>query len=51
MMDEGGKEFKHEDLVCANCCEIPITNCKKHGNEFIDFKCRYCCSVALWFCQ
>jgi E3 ubiquitin-protein ligase MYCBP2 len=26
------------------------TFCKKHQEKFIDFKCRYCCSVALFFC-
>ena len=24
--------------------------CEKHGNEFIDFKCMYCCSVGLFLC-
>ena len=24
--------------------------CKKHGNEFIDFKCMYCCSIGLFIC-
>ena len=24
--------------------------CEKHGNEFIDYKCMYCCSIALFIC-
>ena len=30
-----------------------ITKCanKKHGSDHIDFKCRYCCSVAVWCCD
>ena len=24
--------------------------CEKHGNEFVDWKCMYCCSIALFFC-
>lgn len=24
--------------------------CEEHGNEFIDWKCMYCCSVAVFFC-
>ena len=24
--------------------------CDKHGNGFIDFKCTFCCSIALFFC-
>lgn len=45
-MDDGNKEFDEKELVCANCCEIPVDNCPKHGSEFIEFKCRYCCSIA-----
>jgi hypothetical protein len=49
-MDDGNKEFKPEELICANCCDIPIENCPKHGKEFIEFKCKFCCSIAQWFC-
>ncbi|KRX06473.1 hypothetical protein PPERSA_05086 [Pseudocohnilembus persalinus] len=49
-LDEGKKEFDPKDLICSNCCDIPIKDCKRHGKDYIDFKCRYCCSVALWFC-
>lgn len=45
-MDEGGKDFNPKELICANCCEIPIENCGKHGKEFIEFKCKFCCSIA-----
>jgi len=24
--------------------------CSKHGEEFIEYKCRYCCSAALFYC-
>lgn len=46
------KEFKPEELVCANCCDIGVgnSNCPQHGAEFISYKCRFCCSVAVWFC-
>lgn len=46
-------EFKKEDLVCTKCCPILTLEdkCPKHGVDFIDFKCRHCCSIALWFCQ
>lgn len=44
-----------KDLICGKCvAEINgnagITKCEKHGTKYIDFKCRYCCSVALFFC-
>ena len=49
-MDEDKREFKPSELVCANCCDIPVDNCVKHGTDFIEFKCRFCCSLAVWFC-
>lgn len=27
-----------------------MTNCDVHGDKFIDYKCRYCCNTALFFC-
>ena len=24
--------------------------CEKHGNEYCDWKCMYCCSIALFYC-
>ncbi|RWS22744.1 E3 ubiquitin-protein ligase MYCBP2-like isoform X8 [Leptotrombidium deliense] len=24
--------------------------CAKHGTDFLEYKCRYCCSVAVFFC-
>lgn len=24
--------------------------CPKHGTDFLEYKCRYCCSVAVFFC-
>lgn len=44
------KPFKPTELICANCCDIPIENCKSHGSEYIEFKCTFCCSLAQWFC-
>ena len=46
--------FKKEELVCGKCSAVSvgggIKNCKTHGSEFIEFKCKFCCSVAQWFC-
>lgn len=46
-------EFKEDELFCAKCSAIEgqgTADCKIHGTDFIDFKCRYCCSISLWFC-
>ena len=52
--DNPNVQFKEEDCVCgkdANISGIPgITNCSKHGKEFIEYKCKFCCKIASWFC-
>ena len=53
--DQQLEEFRKEDLVCAKCSSGVVgagqKHCDKHGSDYIDFKCRYCCSIALWFCH
>ena len=46
--------YKPEELVCGKCA-IPAvslgkTKCEKHGTDYIEFKCRFCCSIAQWYC-
>jgi len=43
-------EFNIKELVCGPCSNINETTCKIHGDEFIEWKCRFCCSIATWFC-
>lgn len=48
---DNGDSFKASELVCGGCCAGKnAQNCKKHGKDYIEFKCRFCCSVATWFC-
>ena len=53
-VNEGQREYKEDDLVCGACASTNIKggsmDCAQHGKEFIEFKCRFCCSVAQWFC-
>lgn len=48
------QEFKPEHLVCGKCSAESVgrgvQDCPKHKTDFIEFKCRFCCSVAVWFC-
>lgn len=45
-------KFNPEELVCPSCAAIGMegADCKTHGKDFIEFKCKFCCSVAAWFC-
>ena len=40
-----------EELVCGGCSDVSQAQmCLKHGTDFLEYKCRYCCSVAVFFC-
>ncbi|OMJ78568.1 hypothetical protein SteCoe_21592 [Stentor coeruleus] len=45
-------KFNPEELVCPSCSAIGMegSDCKVHGKDFIEFKCKFCCSVSAWFC-
>jgi hypothetical protein len=44
---DANKEFKPEELVCSKCSAVSIgsgiVNCAKHGTDYIEFKCKFCC--------
>ena len=46
--------IKAEDLVCGKCSAemvgAGVKSCDIHGTQYIDYKCKYCCNVALFFC-
>eukprot|EP00756_Hemistasia_phaeocysticola_P041664 Hpha_TRINITY_DN16928_c2_g10::TRINITY_DN16928_c2_g10_i1::g.55423::m.55423/K10693/MYCBP2, PAM; E3 ubiquitin-protein ligase MYCBP2 len=43
--------YNPSELVCANCLPFKsLQRCKLHGSEFVEYKCKFCCSVAQWFC-
>ena len=39
-------------FLCQRCAELELgygkEYCDLHGNEFTDFKCQYCCAIALY---
>lgn len=43
--------FNPKELICGSCSDITQAGiCSKHGTEFLEYKCRFCCSVAVYFC-
>jgi hypothetical protein len=48
------REYDPKDLVCgkhANLAGVAgISDCKTHGKEFIEYKCKFCCNISSWFC-
>ncbi|XP_014287849.1 E3 ubiquitin-protein ligase MYCBP2 isoform X3 [Halyomorpha halys] len=44
-------DFDPSELVCGACSDVSRAQmCPKHGTDFLEYKCRYCCSVAVFFC-
>lgn len=47
----GDADFNPADLMCSSCVPHSHENtCDKHGTDFIQYKCRFCCTPAVWFC-
>ncbi|MES1919529.1 hypothetical protein MHBO_001344 [Bonamia ostreae] len=48
---EVSENFNKSHLVCGPCSSGKnAKSCEIHGNDFITFKCKFCCGVANWFC-
>ena len=54
MANEEQNNTQKEDLLCQDCLIKTLgygeTNCETHGAEHIDWKCQFCCAVAVWKC-
>ena len=52
--DDPNKNYDPKDCVCgkdANLAGVAgKTNCPKHGKDYIEYKCKFCCKIASWFC-
>ncbi|XP_041356631.1 E3 ubiquitin-protein ligase MYCBP2-like isoform X3 [Gigantopelta aegis] len=47
----GADNYDPKELVCGACSDVSRAQmCPKHGTDFLEYKCRYCCSVAVFFC-
>ncbi|XP_023247966.1 E3 ubiquitin-protein ligase highwire [Copidosoma floridanum] len=50
-IQQGDESFDPAELVCGGCSDVARAQmCPKHGTDFLEYKCRYCCSVAIFFC-
>jgi E3 ubiquitin-protein ligase MYCBP2 len=45
------ESYDPKELVCGACSDVSMAQmCPKHGTDYLEYKCRYCCSVAVFFC-
>lgn len=43
------EEPDRADLVCGGC-SAGSAQCVRHGNQYMEWKCKYCCNTAVWYC-
>jgi E3 ubiquitin-protein ligase MYCBP2 len=43
------EEPNRHELICGGC-SAGSAICERHGNQFMEWKCKYCCNTAVWFC-
>ncbi len=51
--DEDSEEDDEEiakQLLCSSCGAHNIETCPRHGKDWIQYKCRFCCRVASFHC-
>lgn len=50
-VNENNDKFNRDELICGGCVSGSDTlSCKLHGKEYIDYKCKFCCGIANYFC-
>ncbi|CDW73844.1 myc binding protein 2 [Stylonychia lemnae] len=56
-IQEAQQDTQHnkEDYMCGKCKALThqygLTNCDTHGEDYIEYKCQYCCELATWYCE
>ena len=51
VVPQNAENFNASELICGGCSDVAMAQiCPKHGTDFLEYKCRYCCSVAVFFC-
>jgi hypothetical protein len=48
----GRRRINRKELICGSCAagDEPNAVCEKHGRQYIEYKCKFCCNVASWYC-
>mmetsp|Transcript_13634 Transcript_13634/g.17441 ORF Transcript_13634/g.17441 Transcript_13634/m.17441 type:complete len:208 (-) Transcript_13634:272-895(-) len=44
------REINASEVICLNCCAAGQQACNKHGVDFMEFKCRFCCTNIATYC-
>eukprot|EP00762_Andalucia_godoyi_P006013 ANDGO_00116.mRNA.1 E3 ubiquitin-protein ligase highwire len=51
-LEPNKRRINRKELICGSCVagNRPEAICMTHGKRFIEYKCRYCCNIANWYC-
>ena len=50
-LNEDPSHYHLDEMICLNCAvQSGSHTCTRHGVEFMQYKCRYCCNIAKYFC-
>lgn len=53
-IDDSNSNYKSEFCICGKDSNLTFVegnnNCIKHGKDFIEYKCKFCCKIAAFFC-
>ncbi len=49
-MQEQGQQPDPAQRRCSACSGLGAETCAKHGKDFIQYKCRFCCGFGTFFC-
>eukprot|EP00483_Globobulimina_turgida_P008473 UN08490 len=45
------EKYNENHLICGACSSGSKKEvCSTHGTNYISYKCKYCCNLAVWFC-
>lgn len=49
--EEERGDFDPKELLCGGCSGVAGQEvCPTHGKDFIEYKCKFCCSMSVFFC-
>jgi len=52
-LGDGNDSFNEQELVCGSCLTKEFGDkhsCPIHAAEYVEYKCKFCCNIAVWYC-
>jgi hypothetical protein len=53
-MNDAANNVPPDDVLCVYCAAVKQGDhskpCEEHGTDYMEYKCQFCCTPAIWFC-